>query len=151
MTDSITIQRATTYSPQLAQAIRHLAKQEGDHYQELTEDDVTEMITGQHHYLLVAIDTQKNRYVGMIFLLIFRIPYLRKAYIDDLVVDSAYRGQGIGTQLMTHAATVAKAAGAAYADFTSQPQREANNLYTKLGFQKRDTNVYRVHFTYGKR
>ena len=47
---------------------------------------------------------------------------------------------------LTHAATI----GARTVDLTSRPERgEANNLYLKLGFEQRSTNVYRRTFDGG--
>jgi ribosomal protein S18 acetylase RimI-like enzyme len=86
----------------------------------------------------------------MILLLVYRIPYVRKAYLDDLVVDKAFRGKGLGTKLIEYVIAYAKSHGAAYLDFTSKPERaEGNRLYKELGFTLRETNVYRKIFDYG--
>ena len=83
--------------------------------------------------------------------IIYRIPYVKKAYLDDLIVDPEFRGHGIGSALMKHATNFSREKGAAYVDFTARPRREdSNGLYEKLGFKKRDTNVYRVIFDYGE-
>jgi ribosomal protein S18 acetylase RimI-like enzyme len=85
----------------------------------------------------------------MVTVLIFRIPYVKKAYLDDLIVDEAFRGHGLGSKLLQKAISLAKEKDAAYVDFTSRPRRIAGNtLYEKLGFKKRDTNVYRLILSY---
>ena len=82
--------------------------------------------------------------VGMLTLVIFAIPTGIRAIIEDVVVDQRYRGQGIAQALTKEALVLAEAAGARTVDLTSRPSREAaNRLYQKLGFQKRDSNVYR--------
>ena len=53
-------------------------------------------------------------------------------------------GKGVGKELMNHALNVAKELGAKSADLTSRPSREAaNKLYQAIGFERRETNVYR--------
>ncbi len=150
--DDIVIEEATTYSPELAQSLRHLAAQLGANYQELTDEDVRDIITLPGQHLFLAKDTVHDRIAGMAFLIIYRIPYVRKAYMDDLVVDSAYRKRGIAKRLLQSVIACARENGAAYADFTSRGVRSAgNSLYEKSGFTKRDTNVYRITFDYGKK
>jgi ribosomal protein S18 acetylase RimI-like enzyme len=68
-----------------------------------------------------------------------------KGWMEDLVVDEAYRGKGVATSLIEKTIALAKEKGVKSLDFTSQPHREAaNRLYERLGFIKRDTNVYRL-------
>ncbi len=67
-----------------------------------------------------------------------------RAWIEDVVVDEAVRGQGVGEALSREAVRRAAAAGARTVDLTSRPSREAaNRLYRRLGFVERETNVYR--------
>ncbi len=82
--------------------------------------------------------------VGTLTLVTFRIPTGVRAWIEDVVVDGAARGHGVGEQLNRYAIEVARGKGAATVDLTSRPSREAaNRLYQRLGFKPRDTNVYR--------
>ncbi len=93
--------------------------------------------------VLLAV-RQSGRLVGMLTLVIFAIPTGIRAIIEDVVVDERYRGQGVAQALTREALGLAEAAGARTVDLTSRPSREAaNRLYQKLGFQKRDSNVYR--------
>lgn len=67
-----------------------------------------------------------------------------RVHIEDVVVDATYRGKGIASSLITQAIDRAKIIKAKSIDLTSRPEREAaNRLYGKLGFVKRETNVYR--------
>ena len=60
------------------------------------------------------------------------------------MVDEKCRNKGIGEALNQHAINIAKKVGAKTVDLTSRPSREAaNRLYDRLGFTKRDTNIYR--------
>jgi ribosomal protein S18 acetylase RimI-like enzyme len=75
---------------------------------------------------------------------VFPIPTAVRAWIEDVVVDDAARGRGVGEALNRHALDRARQAGATTVDLTSRPSRQAaNRLYQRLGFQARDTNVYR--------
>ncbi len=145
----LTITALTQTSPEDLEAIRNLAKKIGNNYKELTTEDFDDMVSSPNITVLVAKAGEKI--VGMITVLIYRIPYVRKAYIDDLVIDEAYRGKGIAKQLMQHAIDLSKEKSAAYIDLTARPRRaEGNSLYESFGFQKRDTNVYRLVFDYGE-
>jgi ribosomal protein S18 acetylase RimI-like enzyme len=82
--------------------------------------------------------------VGMLTLVTFRIPTGVRARIEDVVVDSAARGRGVASELTRVALEVAAARGARTVDLTSRPSRDAaNRLYQHLGFEERETIVYR--------
>ena len=82
--------------------------------------------------------------MGMLTLAIFRIPTGIRAWIEDVVVDGAARGQGVGEALTREAIRIAGTHGARTVELTSRPTREAaNRLYQRLGFERRETNVYR--------
>jgi ribosomal protein S18 acetylase RimI-like enzyme len=67
-----------------------------------------------------------------------------RAWIEDVVVDGAARGQGVGDALVDAAVVKAGEVGAKTVDLTSRPNREAaNRLYVRKGFELRTTNVYR--------
>lgn len=82
--------------------------------------------------------------VGSLTLALFQIPTGLRAWIEDVVVDEAARGRGVGEALNRVALEYAAARGATTVDLTSRPTREAaNRLYRRMGFEPRDTNVYR--------
>lgn len=150
--EDIKIERVTKYSPEITKTVRLLAQQIDHNYKPLSHADVKEMLTSSNVcFLFFARDISTNQVTGMIMLLVYRIPYTRKGYIEDLIVDESFRGRGIGKALLKKAVETAKAKGAAYLDLTSRPSRvESNDLYEKFGFQKRETNVYRLIFDYGE-
>jgi ribosomal protein S18 acetylase RimI-like enzyme len=83
--------------------------------------------------------------IGMLTLVTFPIPTGLRAWIEDVVVDESARGQGVGAALTREAIQLARAAGARTIDLTTRPTREsANRLYERLGFQLRDSRVYRL-------
>ena len=86
----------------------------------------------------------QGRIVGMLTLVVFRIPTGVRAWIEDVVVDSAVGRRGVGEALTRAALDLAGTCGALTVDLTSRPSREAaNRLYQKVGFEPRETNVYR--------
>jgi ribosomal protein S18 acetylase RimI-like enzyme len=91
--------------------------------------------------LMARVD---GRILGSLTLVLFPIPTGIRAWIEDVVVDDEARGRGVGAALSRHALTMAAEAGATTVDLTSRPSREAaNRLYRRLGFEPRETNVYR--------
>jgi ribosomal protein S18 acetylase RimI-like enzyme len=82
--------------------------------------------------------------VGMLTLASFQIPTGVRSWIEDVVVDEAARGQGAAAALVQAALDEAARRGSRTVDLTSRPDREAaNRLYQRLGFEQRETNVYR--------
>jgi ribosomal protein S18 acetylase RimI-like enzyme len=82
--------------------------------------------------------------VGMLTLATFEIPTGVRSWIEDVVVDDVARGSGVAAALVQAALERSAALGARTVDLTSRPDREAaNRLYLRLGFEVRQTNVYR--------
>ncbi|MDR2917559.1 MAG: GNAT family N-acetyltransferase [Tannerella sp.] len=109
----------------------------------LTYDDLSELINSDNTYIFVAEDNGKI--VGMLTLIIYKIPTGPKAWIEDVVVDKSTQGKGIGKLLVEHAISYARTIDIKKINLTSSPFRVAANiLYQKLGFIKRETNVYRL-------
>lgn len=108
-------------------------------------DQLSEMAANPNTTLLVARDTESGAIVGTLTLAFFRIPTGLQARIEDVVVDEVARGKGVGRELTEVAIDRARAAGAKAVGLTSRPSREAaNRLYSSMGFQRRQTNVYRL-------
>ncbi|GGR01036.1 hypothetical protein GCM10010195_66130 [Kitasatospora griseola] len=82
--------------------------------------------------------------MGALTLVLSPLPSGLRARIEDVVVDAAARGHGVGGALTDAALRLAKDAGARTVDPTSRPSRDAaNRLYERAGFQARDSRVYR--------
>jgi ribosomal protein S18 acetylase RimI-like enzyme len=142
--DKTIIYQLTSFSPELTASINHLLIQINPAAHQLTDTNVQEILQSQSTQLLVAKEPQSDRIVGMITLVVYRIPFVKKALLEDLVVDNDFRGKGIGSALIKKALEQARNEGVKYVDLTSNPKRsKANQLYQRLGFTKRDTNVYR--------
>lgn len=139
------IEQLKGFSLELTVALNRLLKQLNIAVIPLNDKDIKYMIASSANRLFIARKVSDKKIVGMLTLIIFRIPFAKKGLLEDIVVDKDYRGNGIGTKLFSTAIKMAQEEGVAYLDFTSSPQREAaNNLYEHLGFKKRETNIYRI-------
>ena len=106
---------------------------------------IREIVEAQANTVLIARDRREDgRIVGLLTLVVFRIPTGVRAWIEDVVVDEAVRGRGVGEALSQEAIRRAVGLGARTVELTSRPSREAaNRLYQRLGFVRRDSNLYR--------
>lgn len=107
-------------------------------------DAVEAMLNHQAITQFVARDVD-GTIVGVSTLAVFPIPTGQRAWIEDVIVDEACSGQGIGRLLTEAMLERARELGCVTVDLTSRPSREAaNHLYRKVGFQQRETNVWRL-------
>lgn len=145
MTAEIEIAIADRVDDELVAAFNRLIPQLSRSAVVPSRDLVREIVEAQASTILVARDCRDNgRIVGMLTLVVFRIPTGVRAWIEDVVVDAAVRGRGVGEALSQEAVRRAGGLGARTVDLTSSPSREAaNRLYQRLGFVRRDSNVYR--------
>jgi ribosomal protein S18 acetylase RimI-like enzyme len=136
------IREATEVTPALVEGIAALIPQLSSTARPPTREELEEIVASPATVLLVASDGPAV--VGALTLVLVRIPTGLRAIIEDVVVDQSRRGQGIGEALTLGALERARAAGARSVDLTSRPSREAaNRLYERLGFVRRESNVYR--------
>lgn len=106
------------------------------HYQELIA----------HPTSMLIVAKKEKDIIGCLTLVWYYIPTGTRMWIEDVVVDELYRGQNLGEALIQYAIQIAKSKGARQIDLTSRPSRlAANHLYKKLGFESRETNVYRLN------
>ena len=145
---SVEIIEVTQISDDLVSAFGRLIPQLSSSSLPPTEVELKEIISSPSTVLFVAKENSRNgEIVGTLVLVLSRIPTRVRAWIEDVVVDSEYRGNGIGEELNQVALRRAARAGARTVDLPSRPSRkDANRLYSKLGFIKRETNVYRYEF-----
>jgi ribosomal protein S18 acetylase RimI-like enzyme len=106
---------------------------------------LADIIAAPSNTVLVAHDRNNgDNIVGVLTLVMFRIPTAVRAWIEDVVVDSTARGRGVGEVLTQRALLIAAQRGAKTIDLTSNRSREAaHRLYEKAGFKLRDSNLYR--------
>jgi ribosomal protein S18 acetylase RimI-like enzyme len=139
---AITVQVAQQATEELLAGLNDLLPQLSSSAPPLEIADLERIVSSSAINLFVATDG--DVVVGSLTLAIFPIPTGLRAWIEDVVVDGTVRGVGVG-EALTHAAIdEARRRGARSLDLTTRPSREsANRLYRKLGFEMRETNVYR--------
>jgi ribosomal protein S18 acetylase RimI-like enzyme len=148
---ALSVSEATAVTDELRAAIGQLVPQLSRTAPAPSADELAQMVGAPSTMLLVArlaSDGEEGEgagdIVGTLTLVVFRTPTGVRALIEDVVVDDAARGRGAGEALTYAAIDRARAAGARTVDLTSRPSREAaNRLYQRLGFEQRETNVYR--------
>jgi ribosomal protein S18 acetylase RimI-like enzyme len=139
---AVSVEEATDVTPALLDALARLVPQLSQSAAPVGEPELEEIVRSPATRLLVA--WREGRIIGTLTLVLFRIPTGVRGWIEDVIVDEAERGHGVGEALTAEAVRVAGEAGARTLDLTSRPSREAaHRLYTKLGFDVRDTSVYR--------
>ena len=108
-----------------------------------SKEDMEYIVNSNNTQIFIA--EENNEILGTLTLVFNKIPTGGKVWIEDVVVDSAARGQGIGKELILFAIEYTKSKNIEKINLTSSPERvAANKLYQKLGFIKRETNVYRL-------
>jgi ribosomal protein S18 acetylase RimI-like enzyme len=143
----MTIEKVSEVTDELVAAFERLIPQLSSSNPPPTRDEIGEIVASPATVLLIARDPNRNdEIVGALTLALFRIPTGLRAWIEDVIVDTSSRGQGIGETLCMAAIEHAREAGTTTVDLTSRPSREAaNRLYQRIGFEQRQTNVYRYN------
>ena len=139
---TIEISECTQVNQEVVEAFEKLIPQLSTSSSPPTFEELELMVSHDAATLLIATD--QGMIVGSMTLVIFPLPTGVRAWIEDVVVDGDARSRGVGEALNRRAMEIAVARGAKTIDLTSRPSREAaNRLYQRLGFLRRDTNVYR--------
>jgi ribosomal protein S18 acetylase RimI-like enzyme len=138
----VAVEEVNEVTDELVDAVRRLLPQLSGSAPPLGPGDLTRILGHQAITLLVPrID---GTIAGMLTLVTFPLATGLRARIEDVVVDEAARGQGVGTALTMAAVAIGQRQGAQSIDLTSRASRvAANRLYQGLGFERRDSNVYR--------
>ncbi|SRR6266498_2136611 len=133
-------------APELLLAFQRLIPQLTRNNPPPTLSEIVALLKSDSSVLLIA-RAEDSSIVGALSLTVYRVPTGIRSIIEDVVVDEHVRGQGIGEALVRRALEIAKEKGAAHLTLTSNPKREdANRLYLRLGFKRRDTNAYIYKF-----
>ena len=142
MTEIIEIQ---TYSPEYHEAMQRFLDQLTSNPMTLTEEMFNQLITSSNSHLFFLM--KDEQIAGMLTVGIYYSPTGGKAWIEDVVVDESFRGQGLSKLLVAHAIEFVKEKKVPSLMLTSNPKRiAANRLYQAMGFSRKETNVYRMKF-----
>jgi ribosomal protein S18 acetylase RimI-like enzyme len=138
----VTIEVCRAVSDELSEAMTRLVPQLSSSATVPSTEELREIVTAEGTYVLVARDG--DRIVGTLTLVTVRIPTGVRAWIEDVAVESEARGRGVGEALSREAIRIAASRNARTVELTSRASREAaNRLYRRIGFEPRETNVYR--------
>lgn len=137
------IYKLTTVTDQVLDAFKNLIPQLAPDCALPTKEDLEAIVNSPTTRLFIA--EEQGQILGTLTLVFTKIPTGDKVWIEDVVVDNAARGKGVGVQLMEFSIAYVKSQNIKTINLTSSPDRvAANTLYQKLGFIKRETNVYRL-------
>ncbi len=139
---SVTVEIAVEVTEELVTSLNQLLPQLSSNAGPLSAAEVEALVTSPATVVFVARDD--GRIVGSLTLVVFSIPTGLRAWIEDVVVDEPARGKGVGEALTNAAIEESRRRKVRSIDLTTRPSREAaNRLYARLGFELRQTNVYR--------
>lgn len=142
--DTIRIEQATSISDELAAGVVRLARELEPAAPVVTRARLEEIVRSDACRLLVAFVAEDEAPCGMLLLARYPTPTAERFWIEDVAVLADARGRGVGEALLRRALGIARAEGAGSVDLTCRPSREAaNRLYARVGFVRRQTNVYR--------
>ncbi|MGA2209709.1 MAG: GNAT family N-acetyltransferase [Acidimicrobiales bacterium] len=141
----VTVETVSEVTPDLVAAIAGLIPQLSSSAPPPSAEELSAVASAPGSTLFVCrLDNDERPVVGTLTLIVYRIPTGLRAVIEDVVVDGSARGAGAGAALVNAALEAAERAGVPSVDLTSRPSREAaNRLYVRMGFEARETNVYR--------
>src|SRR5579863_4464448 len=142
--NGVVVDEVTSTTTEVLDALRALVPELSSSAPPLTGEALEDIVNSPATVLFVARDADDGTILGSLTLVVFSAPTGPRAWIEDVVVATASRGRGVGAALVHEANRRAGAAGSRTVDLTSRPSREAaNRLYLRLGFVRRETNVYR--------
>lgn len=134
----------TQADEELYEAFQHLIPQLTNNNPPPSLNDLSALVRNEASTLIV-VRNENAKIIGALTLTVYRVPTGIRSIIEDVVVDSSARGQGIGEALISRAIEVAREKGASNISLTCNPMREAaNRLYQRMGFKKRETNAYQM-------
>jgi GNAT superfamily N-acetyltransferase len=134
-----------TYSPEYHEAMQRFLNQLTTSPMVLTEGMFQQLLASENSHLFFIM--KDEQIAGMLTVGIYYSPTGGKAWIEDVVVDETFRGQGLSKQLVAHAIEFVKSQQIPLLMLTSNPKRiAANKLYQAMGFERKETNVYRMKF-----
>ena len=132
-----------TYSPEYHEAMQRFLNQLTTSPMVLTESMFHQLLASENSHLFFIM--KDEQIAGMLTVGIYYSPTGGKAWIEDVVVDETFRGQGLSKQLVAHAIEFVKSQQIPLLMLTSNPKRiAANKLYQAMGFERKETNVYRM-------
>ena len=133
------------YSLEYQEAMQRFLDQLTSSPMTLSEEMFNQLLASPNSHLFFLL--KDEQIAGMLTVGIYHSPTGGKAWIEDVVVDESFRGQGLSKLLVAHAIEFTKNKQIPLLMLTSNSKRvAANKLYQTMGFERKETNVYRMKF-----
>lgn len=141
----IKIVEITEFTPEVFSAVQEYTQILLNNTHLLSEGYFRQILESDNSHLFLIFSG--NNMAGMLTLAIYKSPTGSKGWIEDVVISDKYKGLGLGRKIVQHAIDYAKTSGIELMMLTSNPTRiAANKLYHSIGFEQKETNVYKMTF-----
>lgn len=102
-----------------------------------------EELLNEKNQITVAYCEDDNKIIGIALMCTYKVISGSKGWIEDVVVDSASRGKGIGRKLINLLVKVGEEKELSeILLFTENHRVAAINLYSSIGFKLKDSKIY---------
>jgi GNAT superfamily N-acetyltransferase len=139
MSFSFTTADKEEITPALAHAYSALLSQLKDRPCEVAPEDLAEVSRNSNSELLLFMRDEAGGVIGTAQASFQWVPLTYGAYINNVVVDAKYRGQGLGATLMEELEKRSRERWSKLRKFmlTSSPKKGTQGFYLKLGYRMR--------------
>jgi GNAT superfamily N-acetyltransferase len=135
MMAEVVIERLTEASPEAAEQIDELMGQLTKNADRLDVARLERILAATGVLYVARVD---GKIVGTVYRVDMHHPVRSKSWIEDLVVDENFRGQGIARRLMETAIAETPPEMVSVSLNSNVARVESHKLYGKLGFEVRD-------------
>ena len=133
----IDILTKTKLNPNVQKQVSDLFQQLGGNKKQISLTEVLD----EKNQITIAYCKDKDEIIGIALMCNYNVISGKKGWIEDVVVNSEYRGKGIGRKLMNKLLEVGKEKSEILL-FTEDHRTPAINLYSDLGFIVKDSRIY---------
>ncbi|WP_086476442.1 MULTISPECIES: GNAT family N-acetyltransferase [Arenibacter] len=135
----IAILQPSDVNDDFAQQVKDLFSQLNDTIEQVNLDEVFK----PENAITFAYCMDKDKMVGIALMCTYTVISGYKGWVEDVVVDKAYRGQGLGRKLMEKLVDEGKKDGLSeILLFSNDKRKAAISLYKSLGFKQKDSGLY---------
>ena len=135
----IDILKKTDINSTVEKQVSELFEQLGGNKKQVDLTDVLD----EKNQITLAYCKDNEEIVGIALMCNYNVISGKKGWIEDVVVNSKYRGKGIGRKLMHKLLEVANERDLSeILLFTEDHRTPAINLYSNLGFKVKDSQIY---------
>ena len=126
-------------NPALQKEVYDLFRQLGGNMKQVDLNEVLD----ENNRVVFACCRHDDRIIGMALMCQYKVISGNKGWIEDVVVDTEFRGRGIGRKLMKKLLDEAKKKNLSeLLLFSADHRKAAIGLYSDLGFKRKDSGLY---------